>query len=227
MLPAQNLRLLSYGLKQEWYTYCMHNNVYAHTHANTHNRKSVNEWEGAGRLAGAVLVEDMASVHLSISKHSQLSSLSTGGEVSPFFSFLACITVLLSSPHFCSSLFLPSHLSTTPPLPFIHSSPLGFHLSAFFFSAPAFSRFFLFPLHPSPHHPFLPRLLLAVSCALSGTAHSATKQSCLQHHTLANQARPEFSSPSDPLNGTMIPAPHWRGEVSHTRRRRKRRIRSG
>ena len=144
MLPAQNLRLLSYGLKQEWYTYCMHNNVYAHTHANTHNRKSVNEWEGAGRLAGAVLVEDMASVHLSISKHSQLSSLSTGGEVSPFFSFLACITVLLSSPHFCSSLFLPSHLSTTPPLPFIHSSPLGFHLSAFFFPlqhSPAFSFF--------------------------------------------------------------------------------------
>lgn len=148
MLPAQNLRLLSYGLKQEWYTYCMHNNVYAHTHANTHNRKSVNEWEGAGRLAGAVLVEDMASVHLSISKHSQLSSLSTGGEVSPFFSFLACITVLLSSPHFCSSLFLPSHLSTTPPLPFIHSSPLGFHLSAFFF------RSSILPLFPFSTPPF-------------------------------------------------------------------------
>lgn len=52
--------------------------------------KSVNEWEGADRVAGAVVAEDMASVHLSISKHSRLSSLFTGGEVNPFFFLSSC-----------------------------------------------------------------------------------------------------------------------------------------
>lgn len=32
------------------------------------------------------------------------------------------------------------------------------------------------------------------SFTLNGTAHSAAKQSCLEHHTLANQAGAEFSS---------------------------------
>lgn len=103
---------------------CMHRYTHKHTLSgrkdahectNTHNRKSVNEWEGAGRLAGAVLVEDRASVHLSISKHSQLSSLSTGGEVIPFF-FSPLHHRPLSSPHFCFppllQPFLLSHLST-------------------------------------------------------------------------------------------------------------------
>lgn len=169
----------------------------------------------------------MASVHLSISKHSVIFPLHRRrGQFFFLFSRLHHRSPLLSS-------FLLQPLS---PVSFIYHPTSPFYifcppwLSSFclsFFSSPAFSRFFLFPLHPSPRHPFLPPLLLAISCALSGTAHSATKQSCLQHHTLANQARPEFSSPSDPLNGTMIPVPHWRGEVSHTRRWRKRRIWSG
>lgn len=105
-----------------------HTNIYTGT--NTDNRKSVSEWEGVGRLAGAVLVEDMASVHLSISKHSQLSSLSTGGEVISFFfsplhrrSFLisASVIYLLPTSHFISlllSFFLPAFFCfsfSTPP----------------------------------------------------------------------------------------------------------------
>lgn len=66
---------------------------------------------------------------------------------------------------FCSKSFLPS-------LIYLH---LAFH--AYF----SFS---------STHH--LPRSLSSPS-ALGGTAHSATKQSCLQHHTAANQAGPECS----------------------------------
>ena len=128
-----------------------------HRHTNTHNKNSVNEWEGAGRLAGAVLVEDTASVHLSISKHSQLSSLSTGGEVIFFFSPLSPLhhhllfSSFLLSP-FCSSLF--SRLILSPPhLSFYILPPLSFYLffpafSCFSFSTPPFSS-------PSP-----PRRLL-------------------------------------------------------------------
>lgn len=82
-----------WGLRQKK---CYANNVRVDTHARVSTggrrawkptmEKSVNEWEGADRVAGAVVAEDMASVHLSISKHSQLSSLFTGGEVNPFFS---------------------------------------------------------------------------------------------------------------------------------------------
>lgn len=133
----------------------------------------------------------MASVHLSISKHSQLSSLSTGGEVIPF---------LFSPWHHCtlclSSFLLPPSAPAFSPVSFIYS-PLSFYIPPllsfiFFQHSPSF---FPTPLHPSPRHPLLPPPLLVVSYALSGTVHSATKQSCLQQHTLANQARPEFSSP--------------------------------
>lgn len=134
-----------------------------HKRTKTHNRKSVNEWEGAGRLAGAVLVEDMASVHLSISKHSQLSSLSTGREVIPFF-FSSLQHRPLSSPHFCFTLllqpFLPSHLSTPhlffhilPPLSFYLFVPFFQHSPAFPFSTPPFSS-------PSPPSSSAPRRLL-------------------------------------------------------------------
>lgn len=108
-------------------------------------------------------------------------------ERSFLFSFVLGITVLSPTLHFCFPLllhpFLPSHLST--PLlsfyilpPFIFSSLLLF----FLFFPPLFSSL-------SSH------FLLIASYALSGTAHSATKQSCLQHRTLVNQARPELSSP--------------------------------
>lgn len=94
--------------------------------------KSVNEWEGADRVAGAVVAEDMASVHLSISKHSQLSSLFTGGEVNPFFfSPPAPLPLSLSLPQ----LLLQTHLS---------SCHLSFYTSLFFF--PGVSGVF-FPFH--------------------------------------------------------------------------------
>ncbi|TNN54851.1 hypothetical protein EYF80_034970 [Liparis tanakae] len=52
------------------------------------------------------------------------------------------------------------------------------------------------PFSPSPHPP----PLLVISCALGGTAHSATKQSCPQHRALANQAGPECSG--TPISST-------------------------
>ncbi len=103
-------------------------------------------------------------------------------------SFLLCIPVLspllISALPLCSSLFscLIYLLSTSA---FIYF-PLSFLSSLFF---PAFSSFSLF--HYTPPSSSAPCRLPS----LGGTAHSATKQSCLQHHTLANQARPEFSSP--------------------------------
>lgn len=123
-----------------------------------------------GRGKGAdrsVPVGDMASVHLSISKHSQLSSLSTGGEVIPFFpSLLLCIALLSASPHhtpprthhlFLLLLrpFLPFHLTAT--LLYLLYTPLLF-VSVFF---PAFPHlFFHLPIptppyfsSPSPHLP--------------------------------------------------------------------------
>lgn len=139
---------------------------------------------GASRRAGAVVEEDMASVHLSISKHSQLSSLSTGGEVISFFFSPHPRHPLLISPPICFSSSLHSHLSTCN---------LLLHLSTLSFLKYFFQHSLALVLHPSLH-PHLPPLLVA-SCALSGTVHSATKQSCLQHHTLANQAKPGCSSP--------------------------------
>lgn len=129
----------------------------------------------------------MASVHLSISKHSQLSSLSTGGEVISFF---------FSPLHHCPfpfsslfQLFLQSYLSTLHLSLSTRFPPLAFYI---FFAA---SSCFSFPPYSSPHRRHLP-LLPVVSCDLSRTAHSATKRSCLQHYTLANQAKPECSSRS-------------------------------
>lgn len=90
--------------------------------------------------------------------------------------------------------FLQSHLSS-PSLSSSESSssafilvfPQDFYSNSFFcfwFSTPPFSS----------TCSLLPQLLF-VFCALGGTAHSATKQSCLQHQTLTNQAKPECSSP--------------------------------
>lgn len=88
-----------YGQKQKQHTNCMNINVYSRlhnlskAHISTHIATIDSRWMvGPGRLAGAVLEEDMASVHLSISKHSQLSCLSTGGEV--ISSFFLCINML-------------------------------------------------------------------------------------------------------------------------------------
>lgn len=99
--------------------------------ANGHKRKSVSEWEEAGWVAGAVAVADMASVHLSVSKHSPLSPLSTGGEVVPFFfspsAFPSSPPSLISAQP-----SLQTHLSGSHPLYFTCSFP-SFFISLFLY----------------------------------------------------------------------------------------------
>lgn len=85
-----------------------------------------------GRRAGAVLEEDMASVHLSISKHSQLSSLSTGGEVIPFF---------FSPPHH-HPLLISARPHTTPLRLFLPD--LIYPLATSFYILPTLAFFFFF-----------------------------------------------------------------------------------
>lgn len=120
-------------------------------------------------------------------------------ERSFLFSFLLCIAVL-SSPHFYFPLllqpFLLSHLST----PHLSFYILPLWLLSFFFASILLLLLFHSTLLLS-----IPSFLV-VSCALCGTAHSATKQSCLQHHTLANQARLEFSCPQQHHDTGQ----HWR-----------------
>lgn len=158
------------GIRTVCIIMCMHRHTHTHyqrqrdthKHTNTHNRKSVNEWEGAGRLAGAVLVEDMASVHLSISKHSQLSSLSTGGEV---ISFCLCTTITNLSSFLLppsAPAFSPVSFIYSPPLPFI-PFPFSFYLFFFFQHSPAFFSFSTPPFlssSPSPPSSAAPRRLL-------------------------------------------------------------------
>lgn len=230
MFPARNLGLLSHGLKQKWYTGCMHNNVYAqiHTHtfpqagkthissANTHNRKSVNEWEGAGRLAGAVLVEDMASVHLSISKHSQLSSFSTGGEVIPFFLFSSASPSSLLSP------FLPSPSAPAfSPVSFIHSPP------PLLYTSPSLAFIFYFSSQHSPAFPFsTPPFSLAIPsfllCSSSSPALSAEQP--IQQQNKAAYSITHWLIKQDQNSAALRSTQqhhdtglHWRGAVSHIR----------
>lgn len=188
----------------------------AHECTNTHNRKSVNEWEGAGRLAGAVLVEDRASVHLSISKHSQLSSLSTGGEVIPFF-FSPLHLRPLSSPHFCfppcSSLFscLIYLLSTSPFIYFPHSL-----LSLIFF--PAFSCFSLFSTTPFSS-PF-PSFLLCCSSSPALSVEQPIQQQNKAAYSITHWLIKQDQN-SDSLRSTQQhhdTGLHWRVEVSQIRR---------
>lgn len=130
----------------------------------------------------------MASVHLSISKHSQLSCLSTRGEVIPFFLFPSAspssLALLISAFPLLLQPFLPFHLSAT--LLSFYTLP-----SLYLYFLPAFPHLFFpnptppFSSHPPPSH---------LPCSQWNSPFS-NKQSCLQHHMLANQARPEFSSP--------------------------------
>lgn len=124
----------------------------------------------------------MASVHLSISKHSQLSPLSTGGEVIPFLLFSSSVPFL-----FPSLSFLPSLLSRLIYL--VPTSPFILHSLIFQFFSSRSLWWIIFTFSP-----LFPSLSPPSSFTLNGTAHSATKQSCLEHHTLPNQAGPEFSS---------------------------------
>lgn len=122
----------------------------------------------------------MASVHLSVSEHSQLSSLSTGQVIPCFLSPLhhSPLCPLLLQP------FLQSHLSASSCL---------FIIPSYFFSISL-------PFFPSTPSISIPSSL----SALHGIVHSATKQSCLQHHTLAIQARRRIQQPSNLLSNTII-----------------------
>lgn len=91
---------------------------------------------------------------------------------------------LLFAVHLRAAAFSRTQFCSKPSLPSLIYLHLAFHAYFSFFNL--FSSF----LHT--HTPHLPHSLSSPG-ALGGTAHSATKQSCLQHHTAANQARPECS----------------------------------
>lgn len=150
-------------------------------------------------------MEDMASVHLSISKHSQLSSLSTGGEVISFLP-LHHRPLLISAFPFCSSLFsrLIYLLPTSAFIPF----PFSFYL---FFSS-------ILPLFLS-HFTLLLSIPSSASPALSveqpiqqqnKAAHSIT-------HWLIKQDQNAAALTSTQHHHDT--GQHWRGEVCHIRRR--------
>lgn len=103
-------------------------------------------------------------------------------ERSIHFSFLLLCPFPLSPSHSCPSRF--SRL-----IYLVATSPFILHfLILQFFSRSLWCVFF------PPSTPPFASLSPPSSFTLSGTAHSATKQSCLEHRTLANQAGQEFSS---------------------------------
>lgn len=102
-------------------------------------------------------------------------------------SFLFSFLLLRPLPLSLALSFLPSLPSRLIYL--VPTSPFILHslIFQFFFSRSLWCVIFTFtPLFSSPSLPS--------SFTLNGTAHSAAKQSCLEHHTLANQAEAEFSS---------------------------------
>lgn len=206
---------------------CMQIHTHTHFHrqetciykcANTHNRKSVNEWEGAGGRAGLCWWKIwLLSTSAFLNTHSYLPSPQE--ERSFLFSFLLCITVLSPSPHLCFPLllqpFLPSHLST--PLlsfyilpPFIFSSILPFKKnkkillphSTLLLAIPSFLLCSLSPPMLSVEKPIQQQNKAAYSIThwlIKQDQNSAALRSTQQHHD----------------SGL-----HWRGEVSHIARRR-------
>lgn len=167
-----------------------------HKRTNTHNRKSVSEWEEAGRLAGAVLVEDMASVHLSISKHSVIFPLTGEVVISLFFSPLHHTPFLISAFPLCSSLL--SWLIYLLPTSLFTSFPHSLYLF--------FSIFLLFLFH-STLLLSIPSFLCSLSSAALSVEQSIQQQNKAAYsitHRLIKQNR--MQQPWDPLNSTMIPA---------------------
>lgn len=163
-------------------------------------------------------MEDMASVHLSISKHSQLSSLSTGREVIPFF-FSSLQHRPLSSPHFCFTLllqpFLQSHLST-PHLSFHILPPLAF---IFFFFSP-FPTFSCFSFFHSTLLLAIPSFLLCSSpspvLSVEQPIQQQNKAAYSITHWLIKQDQNSASLRSTQQHHDT--GLHWRGEVSHIKR---------
>ncbi len=172
-------------------------------------------------------MEDMASVHLSISKHSQLSCLSTGGEVISFF-----LSPLHHRP-FLSS-FLPSPSAPAfSPVSFIYSPPLLLYpspLAFIFFFFPAFSCFSF------PHSTLLlsiPSFLLCSSLSSSPSPVLSVEQPIQQQnkaaysitHWLIKQDQNSAALRSTQQHHDT--GRHWRGEVSHVRRGDSREERKG
>lgn len=113
--------------------------------------------------------------------------------------------------------YLPSPLEErsflfSRPLPLIPAPAFSPNSFIYPHTSPFTLHFLIFQLFPRslwcvfpPSTPPFSSLSPPSSFTLNGTAHSATKQSCLQHHTLANQAGPELSSLQDPLCNIGIP----------------------
>lgn len=157
----------------------------------------------------------MASVHLSISKHSQLSSLSTGGEVTPFF-FSPLHHRPLSSPHFCFPLLLQplllSHLSTP------YRSSLSYTSTSAFIFFPAFSCFSFF------HSTLLLAMPSFLLCSSSSPVLSVEQP--IQQQNKAAYSITHWLIKQDQNSAALRSTQHhhdsrlhWRGEVSHIRRR--------
>lgn len=160
----------------------------------------------------------MASVHLSISKHSQLSSLSTGGEVIPFFfspwhHCTLCLSSFLlppSAPAFSpvSFIYSPSLFLYTPPfLSFIFSSSLPFFFlshSTLLLAIPSFLHRSLLSPMLSVEQPIQQQNKAAYSNTrwlIKQDQNSAALRSSRQHHD------------------TRL---HWMGEGSHEEERQRR-----
>lgn len=203
----------------------VHNNVFADSSTgrglankptNSHNRKSVNEWEGAGRRAGLCWWKIwLLSTSAFLNTHSYLPSPPEERSFLFFFSPLHHPPLSLSSSPLspsCSSLF--SHFIYLPPSsPFIHFPPFIFIFcqhSPIFFSLQSHSTLLLAPpSSPSPmlsmEQPIQQQNKAAYSITrwlIKQDQNSAALRSTRQHYD------------------TVL---HWREEVSLMRRTRGRR----
>lgn len=152
----------------------------------------------------------MASVHLSISKHSQLSSLSTRGEVIPFVFSPPSPLLISASPS--APAFSPVSFIYSPPL-LSYTSPLAFYL--FFQHSPAFP----FSTTPFSCHPLLcssSSPVLSVEQPIQQQNKAAYR---ITHWLIKQDQNSAALRSTQQLHDTGL---HWRVEASQLRRRRSR-----
>lgn len=175
-----------FGLRQKWYA----NNVHVDTcaRASTGMRQAQMPTIESRSMNGRGQAEEQVLWWWQIWLLSTSAFLNTRSylaspleERSLLFSILLLPPLHPSLPLISAQPSLLTHLSSS------HLS-LYTSLAHFPFFFPGVSGvLFSLSLHSSPHYPLLPLLL-------NGTAHSATKQSCRERHTLANQAGSELGS---------------------------------
>lgn len=185
---------------------------------NSHNRKSVNEWEGAGRRAGLCWWKIwLLSTSAFLNTRSYLAS--PPEERSFLFSFLLCITLFSPSPH----LRFPPPAPAFSPISFICHPPLLLYTSlplSFFFFASIPPSFFFFPQSHSTlllAPPSFPSPMLSMEQPIqqqNKAAYSITRWLIKQDQNSAalRSTRQHYD--------TVL---HWRQEVSLMRRTRGRR----